>query len=447
MSKTTNTTNDMLAIAKSCVEIAKKKGAKDASAGAYRVRSVDFQWRDGKPEKVQESTTRGVQLAVFADERYAVVSTSDLRPDALETFIGDAVVLAKSLAKDPYRALPDPELYKGQSSVDLALEDPKYDAVTPEIRQKIAKEAEAAARAVKGSESILSVTSNVSDTLTERFLVNSNGFSGKRRDTTFFVSASVSVKDKDGRRPEDYSYAGARHFSEVPSGAIIGREAGERTIARLGAKKGDSAAMAMVIDNRAAGRMVSFLLGPLSGSSIQQKRSFLEGKLGQQVFGEKVTIVDDPFIPKAFGSRHFDYEGIAAKKRPVVEAGVLKSYYIDSYYGKKLGVTPTSGSASNLSWKLGDKNRDALVAAVQDGILVTGFLGGNSNGLTGDFSLGVQGFRIRGGKLAEPVGEMNISGNHLEFWKTLAAVGNDPFPYSALRTPTLVFEGVNFAGV
>ncbi|MBI2213065.1 MAG: TldD/PmbA family protein [Acidobacteria bacterium] len=447
MSTTMKQTDDMLSIARSCIEIAKKGGATEASAAAYRVRNVDFQWRDGKPEKVEESTTRGVQLAVFADQRYAVVSTSDLRREALETFIGDAVDLAKSLAKDPFRSLPDPELYKGQSTVDLGLEDPKYDTVTPELRQRIAKEAETAARAVKGNEAILSVTSNVSDTLTERFLVSSNGFAGKRRDTSFFVSAQVSVKDKDGRRPEDYSYAGARHFAEVPGGAVIGREAGERTIARLGAKKGESAEMTMVIDNRASGRMLGFLMGPLSGASIQQKRSFLEGQLGKQVFSDKITIVDDPFIPKAFGSRLFDAEGISAKTRPVVEAGVLKSYYIDSYYGRKLGVAPTSGSASNLRWTLGDKNRDALVAGLQDGILVTSFLGGNSNGLTGDFSLGVQGFRIRGGKLAEPVGEMNISGNHLVFWKQLAAVGNDPFPYSALRTPTLVFDGVSFAGV
>ena len=96
---------------------------------------------------------------------------------------------------------------------------------------------------------------------------------------------------------------------------------------------------------------------------------------------------------------------------------------------------------------IGDKDQAALLAAMKDGILVTGFLGGNSNGLTGDFSLGVQGFRVRGGKIAEPVGEMNISGNHLEFWKKLTAVGNDPYPYSSMKTPTLVFEGVQFAGV
>lgn len=447
MSRMNSSNDNMLAIVGNCIGIAKKKGAQEASAGGYRIRKVDFQWRDGKPEKVQESTTRSVQLAVFADERYAFVSTSDLRPEALQTFIGDAVDLARSLARDPYRALPDPDLYTGQATGNLSLEDPKYASVSADERRQIAMEAETAARAVNGKEAILSVTANVSDTLTERFLVNSNGFSGERRDTTFFVSASVSAKDRDGRRPEDYAYAGARHFSEVPSGTAIGREAAERTVARLGARKGESAALTMVIDHRAAGRMVGFLMGPLSGASLQQKRSFLEGKLGQQVFSDKMTIIDDPLVPKGFGSRLWDSEGISARQRPLVEKGVLRSYYLDTYYSRKLGVAPTSGSSSNLRWTVGDRSRDALVDGVQDGILVSGFLGGNSNGLTGDFSLGVRGFRIRAGKLAEPVGEMNISGNHLEFWRRLAAVGNDPFPYSALRTPTLVFEGVSFAGV
>ncbi len=132
---------------------------------------------------------------------------------------------------------------------------------------------------------------------------------------------------------------------------------------------------------------------------------------------------------------------------PVLEAGVLKTYFIDTYYGKKLQMAPTTAGPSNLVWTLGDKDQAALLAAMKDGILVTGFIGGNSNGLTGDFSLGVQGFRVRGGKIAEPVGEMNISGNHLDLWKKLAAVGNDPYPYSSMKTPTLVFEGVQFAGV
>jgi PmbA protein len=131
---------------------------------------------------------------------------------------------------------------------------------------------------------------------------------------------------------------------------------------------------------------------------------------------------------------------------PVLREGVLRTYFVDTYYGRKLGIPPTTARSSNLAWKLGERSQEGLLADMGDGILVTGFLGGNSNGTTGDFSLGVRGFRVRGGRLAEPVGEMNVSGNHLELWKRLVAVGNDPYRYSAMRTPTLVFEGVQFAG-
>jgi PmbA protein len=126
---------------------------------------------------------------------------------------------------------------------------------------------------------------------------------------------------------------------------------------------------------------------------------------------------------------------------------VLKSYFIDTYYGRKLKMQPTSGSASNLTWKLGAKSQQALLADVKDGLLISSFIGGNSNGGTGDFSIGVVGFRVRNGAIAEPLAEMNVSGNHLEFWKKLVAIGNDPFAYSSMRTPSLVFENVSVAGV
>jgi PmbA protein len=438
---------DMLATAHAAVKAALGKGAQEASARTYRVREVEVKWRDGKLEQIHEATTRGLGLSLYVDGRFSTVSTSDLRPEALDTFIGDSVTLARALAKDPFRTLPDPKLYEGQAKVDLKLEDPKYSSVTPEQRRSVAKEIEAAARAAKGAEAILSVTTGFSDTLAESWRVASNGFEGARRDTTFFISAEVSVKDPDGRKPEDYAYGGARFVAEVPSAAKVGREAAERALSRLGAKKGDSAVLTMAVENRAAGRMPGFLLGPLSGGALQQKRSFLEGKLGQQIASPVLTLVDDPLVPKGLGSRLYDGEGIAARRMPVVEAGILKAYYIDTYYGKKLQMAPTTSGPSNLSWTLGDKDQAGLLAAMKEGILVTGFIGGNSNGLTGDFSLGVQGFRVRGGKIAEPVGEMNISGNHLDLWKKLAAVGNDPYPYSSMKTPTLVFEGVQFAGV
>jgi PmbA protein len=187
-------------------------------------------------------------------------------------------------------------------------------------------------------------------------------------------------------------------------------------------------------------------MGPLAAAAIQQKRSFLEGKLGQPIGSPLLDVSDDPLVPRGLGSRLYDSEGISARPFPVFEKGVLRSYYVDTYYGRKLGIAPTTARSSNLAWALGPHGRDALLAGLGEGILVTGFLGGNSNGTTGDFSLGVRGFRVRGGRVAEPVGEMNVSGNQLELWRRLAAVGNDPYPYSSMRTPTLVFDGVQFAG-
>lgn len=444
MARTTE--RDMKEIAHGCVKTALAKGASQATARAYRVRDVAVQWRDGTLEQITESTTRGVGLTLYVDGRYSAVSTSDLRPDALDVFIGDSVSMTRTLVKDPFRSLPDPLLYEGQAGVDLKLEDPTYAAVTPDMRRRLARELEEAARAAPGSGAIVSVTTGFNDTRGEVLRVASNGFEGHRVDTSFWTSAQVTVKDGDGRRPEDWSAAGVRFVGEMPPVAEIGRDAARRALARVGSAKADSAVLAMAVDNRAAGRLVGALLGPLQGQAIQQKRSFLDGKLGTVVGSEKLTLVDDPLVVKGFASRLFDGEGLAARPMPVFERGVLKSYFIDTYYGRKLGVAPTTGGPSNGSWALGEKTQAALLADMKDGILVTGFLGGNSNGTTGDFSFGVQGYRVRGGQIAEPVGEMNISGNQADLWKRLVAVGNDPYRYSAGRTPTLVFEGVQFAG-
>lgn len=445
MAKTND--QDMQAIAQSCIAMAKSAGAKDASARAYRVRDVSLDYRDGKVEKISEATTRGLALQLYVDGRYSTASTSDLRPDALKTFIGDTVAMAKTIQGDPFRALPDPALYKGQASVDLQLEDPKYSAVSADEARRVTKAMYEAARGVKGGEAITSISTSFSSNLVEQWMVTSNGFSGSNRGTSFFVSAGVSAKDADGRRPEEYDYAGSRFYSGLADAPQIGVRAVQRTLSRLGSKKGETNAMTVVVDNRAAGRLVGMMLGPLTGGSLQQKRSFLEGKIGQQIVSPLMTLTDDPLVPKGFGSRKFDNEGIAAKARSIVDAGVLKSYYIDTYYGRKLKMDPTSGSPSNLVWKLGSKSQKQLLADIKDGLLITSFIGGNSNGGTGDFSIGVVGFRVREGAVAEPVAEMNLSGNHLEFWKKLVALGNDPFPYASNRAPSLVFENVSVAGV
>jgi PmbA protein len=438
--------SSLLDLTRTAASIALRKGAREAAAGGWQARHVEVTWRDGRIEKVSEATTRGLALDLYVDGRYVAVSTSDLREEALDRFVEDAAILARKLAPDPHRMLPDPALYRGQSDVDLELEDPSHAELDSAVRRRKAEELEAAARAVPGTDRIVSVTTGVSDTCAESALVQTNGFEGTRRGTDFWISAEVTVKDPDGRRPEESAASGSRFRAEVEPPAVVGRRAAERALARIGSVKGASAPMTMVVDARSAGRVVAALLGPLGAASIQQKRSFVEGKVGTAIGSPLLDVTDDPFVVRGLGSRTYDGEGLASRPFPVFEAGVLRNLYVDTYYGRKLGIPPTTARASNLAWRLGPRSQVELLAAAGEGILVTGFLGGNSNGTTGDFSLGVRGFRIRGGRPAEPVGEMNVSGNQLELWKRLAAVGNDPYRYSAMRTPTLVFEAVQFAG-
>ncbi len=437
---------NLLEIARMAAGLATRHGASEASAGAWRARQVEVAWRDGQLEKIAEATTRGLGLDLYVDGRYAAVSTSDLRPEALERFVVESVALARALSPDPHRRLPDPALYRGQAAVDLELEDPAYAQLDAPTRRRLAEAIEVAARAVPGPGKVLSVSTSVSDTQAEGALFHSNGFEGSRRSTDFWMGAEVAVQDPDGRRPEEHGATGSRFLAALESPEAVGRRAAERAHARLGTLKGASGLTTMVVEARAAGRLAGYLLGPMTAGSLQQKRSYLEGKVGQVIGSPLLDLTDDPLIPRAFGSRTYDGEGLAAHPRRMVEGGVLREYYVDCYYGRKLGLPPTTGRPSNLAWRLGVKPAAALHSDVGQGVLVTGFLGGNSNGTTGDFSLGVRGFAIRGGRLAEPIGEMNVSGNHLELWKRLTAVGDDPYPYSALRTPTLVFEGVQLAG-
>jgi PmbA protein len=437
----------MLESAREAVRAARKLGAGEVAVSISRSRQVEVSWRDGRVETVSEATTRGMGIDLYVDGRFSSVSTSDLRPEAVQRLLEDGVALTRTLAPDPFRRLPDPELYQGRAAVDLQLADEGYEALDATTRRQNAQRAEEAARGVPGADRIVSVSVSVGDTSAERVLVTSNGFEGVRRGTDFGIAAEVSARDADGRRPEDWDAASARHLRDLPAPEEIGRGAAARALSRIGATKGASAVVALAVDRRAAGRLVGALFGALSGASLQQKRSFLEGKAGTAVGSEWLDVQDDPLVVRGLGSRLWDGEGIAARRFPVFERGVLRHYYVDTYYGRKLSMLPTTARVSNLAWRHGPEGVEGILRGMGEGMLVTGFLGGNSNSTTGDFSLGVQGFRVRGGARGEPVGEMNVSGNHLELWKHLAAVGNDPYPYSATRTPTLLFDGVQVAGL
>ena len=432
--------NTLKDLARKAVEIAKKSGAQHAGAHASRSREVSLEWRNGRVETVQESVSRGLTVRLYVDGRFSLNSTSDLRVEALEKFIANAAEMTRQLEPDPFRTLPDPKLYEGRSDADLQILDPQASAVTPDDRRRRAKELEDAARSIAGADKIISVTTGVSDTEAQSVLVNSNGFEGERAATAFSCWAEATVKDEGDKRPEDWASGGSRLIADMPASAAIGREACSRALSMLGARKAPSMRTTVVVENRCAARLAGAILGgPLSGASLQQKRSFLEGKTGTQVGSALITVADEPLLRKGFGSRHFDGEGISARRLPLFEGGVLRSYFIDTYYGKKLGMPPTTGGMSNFDWALGKRDKDAIVKDLKEGVVV--------NDTTGDYSFGIRGFLVKNGAIVQPVAEMNMTGNHLELWKKLVEVGSDPYPYSSSRCPSLVFADVQLSGV
>ena len=434
---------DLMQSASAAVDMARQAGAQDAWASLSRDRSVNYTFRDGKIEKVEESTSRGLGISLYVDGRYSSHSTTDLRPDRLQAFIKEAVALTRALQPDPQRKIPDPALFEGRPSVDLERVDPAVTGVTREQREAWCAEMDAKAHT---DPRVISAESGLFSGETQGASASSNGFAGTWEGAYLGYSCNVTVREGEDKRAEGSAAAVGCFFGVLPEPGKVADRALQRALERLGSKKGPTVHATMVVDPEAAVSLLSRALGPASAAAIQQGRSYWAGKLGQPLFGEKLTVTDDPLIPRGLASRHFDGEGISAKRLPIIERGVVKNIYVDTYYGRKLGMAPTSGSSSNRVVALGDKSLAELLAQAGKGVYVTSWLGGNSDPNTGDFSLGLRGHLIENGKIGAPIGEMNVTGNLAALYKTLYAVGNDPYPYSSLRAPTLVFENVQFSG-
>lgn len=434
----------LLARAREVVALAAGAGCKDVFASAGRSRSVEFEARDGKLEKVTEATSRSLSLEVWVDGRYGTSSTTDLRPDRLGAFVTDVVALTRALEPDMDRQITDPSLFGGRPELDLELADPAVIALT---RDDHLASLEALGVEVVGKDGVVSATCSSSSDHEISAAVSSNGFEGTSEATSTWSGASVTLRDAGDKRPEGAMYAGSRYRSDVPDPGWVGREALAWARARLATEKGPTVKTVMVVHPRAAARLIGSLIGTANGAAVQQGRSFWASRLDRPVVSEKLVIVDDPLIPRGLGSRRWDGEGIAARTLPIVKGGKLETMYLDTTYARKLGKTPTTGSSSNRVVGLGARDLTALVGAVGDGILVTSWLGGNMNDTTGDFSYGLRGHRITNGTIGAPVGEMNVTGNVIELFARLQEVGNDPWKYSSTLTPTLVFDGVQFSGV
>ncbi len=425
---------------------ARKKGASDVAVSISRSRSVQVEVREQRIETIRESTDNNLSLQIYRDNKFSSHSTNNLQKRQLERFISEAVEATAYLSPDEDRCLPDPSLYPDDLSIDLGLTDPQHGTVSPEFRVQRAMETEQMIRDAHVGAEVLSVSARFNDNSSEGVRVHSNGFMGETSTTSFSTGATLSVMDQ-GARPSGAFFASSRFLNELPPASDIAQETVFDTVRQLGQSQAPSGRYAMIIDNRVAGNVIFRLFQPLSARNIQQRNSYLIDMIDQPIASAQLTIIDDPFIRGGLGSRLFDSEGIAARKRTIIEKGVLKSYLIDNYYGRKLGMTPNGGSTSNIIMSYGNRNQEQIIASQEKAILITSFSGGNANSTTGDFSFGIAGQLIENGKVVRAVNEMNVSGNMKNLWQQLMETGNDPFPYSSLQSPTMVFRDVDFSGL
>lgn len=423
----------------------KRRGIADAKIVATRARSVSVVYRDGKPDRVEESMRRSLGVSLYDEGRYAVCETNDFRPGALEELLDTAAALCRSMTPDPARRMTDPHMYEGRCEDDLFLYDDKVASIEPDRRHDYAAALEQAARDAAGG-SLISAEAAFQDDTEEVYRVHTNGFEGAVRRTDIWATAEVSLADADDRRPEGYDSRACRWLEDLTAAETLGQGAAMRAVQQLGARRLETAKMPMIVENRAVGRLLGSVLGAASAQAIQQQRSYLQDFLGKPFGSRLLDLRDEPLIPKGLGSRYFDGEGIAARSMPIFTAGALENLYVDTYYGRKLNMTPTTGSRSNVVLTPGDSSLEQLIAGVDRGILVRGFIGGNANPVTGDFSAGIHGTLIENGELTEAVSQMNISGNHKDLWKSLDAVGSDVYTHSTLRCPSLLFGAVQFSG-
>jgi len=437
------TTKDKYSLAETVIAHALKMGAQQASVSIDESRSNEIEIRDRQIDRLTESNRNSLNVRLFVDKKYSAHSTKRLNRDELLKFTSEAIQATRYLAEDEFRMLPEPELYYKGGGNDPGIFDPKLETIDPKTKIDIAMNL--LDEAFGKDERIISVSSYYSDSISHSVLVTSNGFKGDFSRTDLAVYVTVSVKSDSGR-PSDYWFDSSLFFDRLPkSGA--GKKALERVLRKIGPKKINSGKYPMIVENRVVGTLLGPFYDALQGYSIYQKQSFLAGKEGKPVASELMTVDDDPTLPSEPGSRLFDSEGLAAIKRTIVEKGILRNFYIDTYYGRKLGMKPTSGSSSNIIFRKGDKDLEGLIKSLNRGILITGFNGGNCNGSTGDFSYGIEGFLIEKGEIVHPVNEMNITGNMNDLWFRLADAGNDYIEGSSLKVPSLLIDNVDFSGI
>ncbi len=465
-SQPAHTALDLESLAAEVVALAMKAGASDAEAVVREGDEFSVNVRMGEVETLKESGSRGMGLRVFlgkpaaAGKSSASTSTSDLTADGIRQLVDGAMALAKVTEADPFAGLPETAEF-GSLGGDLHLfYDDVYSLEGPE-RIEWARRAEAAAMAADPR--ITNSDGGSFDAATGRMvLANSRGFAGGYRTSYASVSAAPLAMDANGQMQRDGWWSSARRLADLDSPESIGNEAARRTLRRLGARRVSTQRVPIVFAPEVARSLIGSVFEAASGDSIWRSASFLAGKLGEPIAASAINIIDDntmllPTGAGGYGTSPFDGEGLPSQRTVVVEQGVLRSYLLNTYTARKLGMKSTHNASrglagtpgigcGNLYLEPGTLTPEEIIGQIPAGLYVTSLMGFGTNIVTGDYSRGATGLWIENGQLTHAVEEVTVAGNLAEMLKNVTAIGNDLVFRGAVASPTLRIDGMTVAG-
>jgi PmbA protein len=430
---------------------ARKQGAESADASLSTRESLSVDVRLGAFEGVEREESRSVALRALIGKRQAGATSTDLSPRGLAELAERVVAMAKAAPEDPYCGLADPSLLSRAIPALDTEDSARPDAATLEA---LAHACEAAALAVPGVTN--SSGAGASFDHGAFAFATSTGFRGGARGTTYYVGCSA-LAEKDGHKERDYEGRTQRFLADLPAPEMIGKLAGQRAVARLGARKVESQKAAVIFENRMARGVIAPLLGAISGGAVARGVSFLRDQLGKQVFAAGIEIEDDPLRPRGLSSRPFDGEGVAVQRRALIDNGVLTTWLLNSAAARQLGMATTGHAtlghggppgigSSNVTLKPGEGDINDLMKRAGKGLVVQETFSPSINPNNGDYSVGIAGYWFENGVRAFPVSEITVAGNLKDIYARLIP-GGDLERRGGLDAPSLLVDDLTIAGL
>ena len=422
---------------------ARRQGASACEVAVSLEQGLSTTVRQREVETVEFNRDQGFGITLYVGQRKGSASTSASGAEAIRETVAAALAIAEHASEDAFSGLAEAGLMAHEMA-DLDLYHPWN--LTPEQSVELALECEAAAFAADSRISNADGTS-LSTHRGCRVYGNSHGFVGSYASTRHSLSC-VMIAERDGQMQRDYWYDVNRQGTALASAASIGQRAAQRTVSRLGARPVPTCEVPVLFSAELAGGLFGHFLAAISGGNLYRKSSFLEGSLGQQLFPQWLSLNEHPHIPRGLASAAFDGDGLATYAKPFVEDGVIVSYVLGTYSGRKLGMpsTANAGGVHNLLVTHGAEDQRALLRRMGRGLLVTELMGQGLNLVTGDYSRGAAGFWVENGEIQYPVQEVTIAGNLREMFRQIVAVGNDLELRSNIRSGSVLLERMMVAG-